>query len=37
MYRGNGPVSNLPQFYDAFGVRPGDKLYREEKDRVQIW
>lgn len=37
MYRGNGPVSNLPQFYDAFGVKPGDKLYREEKDRVQIW
>jgi putative endopeptidase len=37
MYRGNGPISNMQQFYDAFGVKPGDKLYREEKDRVQIW
>ncbi|GAB3928339.1 M13 family metallopeptidase [Mucilaginibacter myungsuensis] len=37
MYRVNGPLSNMPEFYKAFGVKPGDKLYREEKDRVKIW
>ena len=37
MYRANGPVSNMEQFYKAFDVRPGDKMYREEKDRVKIW
>ena len=37
MYRANGPVSNIKEFYDAFGVMPGDKMYRDEKDRVKIW
>jgi putative endopeptidase len=36
-YRVNGPMSNMPQFYKAFDVKPGDKLYREEKDRVLVW
>ena len=36
-FRVNGPVSNLPEFYGAFGVKPGDKLWREEGDRVKIW
>lgn len=35
--RVNGPLSNLPEFYRAFGVKPGDKLYRPEDQRVQIW
>lgn len=37
MYRVNGPVSNMQQFYDAFGIKPGDKMYRDEKDRVKVW
>ncbi|MCR8561797.1 M13 family metallopeptidase [Mucilaginibacter sp. BJC16-A38] len=37
MYRVNGPVSNMPEFYKAFGIKPGDKMYREEKDRVKVW
>jgi len=37
MYRVNGPLSNMPAFYDAFGIKPGDKMYRAEKDRVHIW
>jgi putative endopeptidase len=37
MYRANGPISNMDQFYKAFDLKPGDKLYREEKDRVKIW
>ncbi|HEY0897375.1 MAG TPA: M13 family metallopeptidase [Sphingobacteriaceae bacterium] len=37
MYRVNGPLSNMPAFYEAFGVKPGDKMYREEGQRVKIW
>jgi len=37
MYRANGPISNIEDFYKAFEVKPGDKMYREEKDRVKIW
>jgi putative endopeptidase len=36
-YRTNGIVSNLPQFYGAFDVKPTDKLYRKPEERVQIW
>ncbi len=32
-----GPVTNLPQFYEAFGVRPGDPMYRDASVRVEIW
>jgi len=37
MYRVIGPVSNMPEFYKAFGVKPGDKMYKDEKDRVKVW
>jgi putative endopeptidase len=36
-WRVNGPVSNITAFYDAFHLKAGDKMYREEKDRVRIW
>jgi predicted metalloendopeptidase len=36
-YRANGPVSNLDGFYEAFGVRPGDRLFRPPAERVRIW
>jgi predicted metalloendopeptidase len=36
-YRANGPVSNMPEFYEAFGVKPGDGLWREAAERVKIW
>lgn len=32
-----GPLSNMPAFYKAFNVKPSDKMYRAEKDRVKIW
>jgi len=35
--RTNWPVSNLAAFYEAFDVKPGDKLYRPPEDRVTIW
>ncbi|WP_417623233.1 M13 family metallopeptidase [Paremcibacter congregatus] len=36
-FRVNGVVRNIPEFYDAFGVKPGDKLYLPPEDRVKIW
>jgi predicted metalloendopeptidase len=36
-YRTNGPVVNQPGFYEAFGVKPGDKLYVAPDQRVIIW
>ena len=35
--RTNGPVSNMPEFYEAFHVKPGDPMYRAPADRVKIW
>ena len=36
-FRGNGPVSNMQEFYDAFGVKEGDKMYRPKAERAEIW
>ncbi|MEZ5498388.1 MAG: M13 family metallopeptidase [Steroidobacteraceae bacterium] len=36
-YRANGTVSNIQAFYDAFGLRSGDRLFRPESERVTIW
>jgi putative endopeptidase len=36
-FRANGPLGNISGFYDAFGVKPGDRLYREPEKRVKIW
>jgi putative endopeptidase len=35
--RAVGPMSNLTPFYEAFGVRPGDRMYRADSVRVKIW
>ncbi|NNG24236.1 M13 family metallopeptidase [Telluria aromaticivorans] len=36
-FRANGTVMNMPEFYEAFGVKPGDKMYLAPQDRVIIW
>lgn len=36
-YRVNGTLANMPEFYDAFGVKEGDALYLAEQDRAKIW
>ena len=36
-FRVNGSVSNLMEFYEAFGVKKGDALYRSEGKRAKIW
>jgi putative endopeptidase len=37
MWRVNGPVSNMPAFYEAFNVQPTDSMYRPDSLRVKIW
>lgn len=37
MYRANGPLTNIPYFYDAFGVKEGDKMFKPEAERIKIW
>ncbi len=36
-FRTNGIVSNMPEFYQAFEVKPEDKMYIKPEDRVKIW
>ncbi|MGH3873927.1 MAG: M13 family metallopeptidase [Pseudonocardiaceae bacterium] len=36
-FRANGVVSNLPEYYAAFDVKEGDKLFRAPDQRVRIW
>lgn len=36
-FRCNGVIRNLPEFYDAFGVKQGDKLWLPAEKRVRIW
>jgi endothelin-converting enzyme/putative endopeptidase len=35
--RANLPLGHLPAFVEAFGVQPGDALYRAPGDRARIW
>ncbi|MES2178731.1 MAG: M13 family metallopeptidase [Gemmatimonadota bacterium] len=32
-----GPMANIPEFYEAFGVKQGQPMWRAEADRVRIW
>ncbi|PKP96422.1 MAG: zinc metalloprotease, partial [Alphaproteobacteria bacterium HGW-Alphaproteobacteria-15] len=36
-YRVNGVVRNLDEWYEAFGVKPGDAMYLPPEERVRIW
>ena len=36
-FRCNGVVRNLPEFHEAFDVKPGDALYLAPEERVRIW
>ena len=36
-YRTNGIVSNMDEFYKAFDVKPGDKMYKPVDKRIRIW
>ena len=34
-YRVNGPLSNLPQFQQAFGCKAGDRMVAQ--NRCEVW
>lgn len=36
-YRVNNPLSDMPAFYKAFNVRPGDKMYIPDSLRAEVW
>ncbi|HEX8361410.1 MAG TPA: M13 family metallopeptidase [Longimicrobium sp.] len=36
-YRVNGVLRNIPEFYRAYNVQPGDKMYLAPEQRVKIW
>lgn len=35
--RVNGPFGDVPEFYEAFGIKKGDKMYIDPDKRVKIW
>jgi len=32
-----GPFANVPEFYEAFHIKPGSTMYRPDSLRVRIW
>jgi putative endopeptidase len=36
-FRVNGPLSDMPEFYEAFAVKQGDLLWITDSLRVKIW
>lgn len=37
MFRAYMPLTNVDAFYDAFNIKPEDKMYLKPDDRVKIW
>jgi putative endopeptidase len=35
--RVNGPFSDVPEFYKAFNIKKGDKMWLDQDKRVRIW
>ncbi len=36
-YRAIGAPVNMDAFYNAFDIKPGDKLYKKPEERIKIW
>ncbi len=36
-FRAFGPLVNLPEFFEAWGIREGDALWRSPEKRAKIW
>jgi putative endopeptidase len=36
-FRAIGPLVNMQEFHDAFGIKAGDRMYRAPEERVKIW
>ena len=37
MFRAVGPITNMAEFFTAFGIQEGDPMWRKPEDRVKIW
>ena len=36
-FRCNGPLSNMSEFYEVFGVKEGDAMYLSPEKRAKVW
>lgn len=36
-FRGFAPLTNMPEFYEAFNIKETDPMYRKPEVRVEIW
>ena len=36
-FRANGPLTNMPAFYEAFDVKEGNKMYKPASKRAEVW
>ena len=36
-YRVIGPLTDMPEFFTTFNIKPGDKMWRPDSLRVRIW
>jgi putative endopeptidase len=36
-FRVLGPLTNMPEFYQTFGIKKGDRIWRPDSLRVKIW
>ena len=36
-FRALGALSNMPEFYQTYDVKEGDKMYIAPESRVKIW
>ncbi len=36
-FRVNGPIPNVAEFYESYNVKPGDKMYIPDAQRVHLW
>ncbi|MES2774348.1 MAG: M13 family metallopeptidase [Bacteroidota bacterium] len=37
MWRVNGPLTNFTPWYNAFGVKEGDKMFKPDAERIKVW
>ncbi len=36
-FRTNAPIVNMDAWYNAFDIKPTNKLYKKPEDRIKIW
>lgn len=36
-FRASNPLCHLPAFYEAFDIKPGEAMWRDEDERAELW